>query len=328
MYENFYGLKTRPFQVVPDPAFMYWSEAHLMTFTMLRYGILSASPLTVITGDVGAGKTTLLRQLLEEFPDDLVAGLVSNIQSGKGELLEWALMAFEQPYHGLSHVERYDKFQRFVVETYASGKQVTLIVDEAQNLGVEQLEELRMLSNINAEKDQLLQIILVGQPELRELLARPELRQFSQRISSDFHLGSLTADEVYKYIERRLAVAGAEWEVFPQPTCDLIYHATQGVPRLINVLCDLCLVYGFSGDRQVIDEDILRELMSSMERNGIFNQFTPLGATPKLVDTGGPHPEPGAQTQIRRPKISEQALDAMDDIQGDGYDDTPLRGRT
>lgn len=285
MYEEFYGLKMRPFQVVPDPSFLYWSEAHLMTFTMLRYGILSASPLTVITGDVGAGKTTLLRQLLEEFPDDLVAGLVSNIQAGKGELLEWALMAFDQPYGDATHVQRFDRFQKFVIETYAAGKQVTLIVDEAQNLGIEQLEELRMLSNINAEKDQLLQIILVGQPELRELLAKPELRQFAQRITSDFHLGSLTSDEVHKYIERRLNIAGAGWEIFPPATCDLIYHATQGVPRLINVLCDLCLVYGFSADRNLIDTDILRELMSSMERNGIFNQFTPLGSAPKLVPT-------------------------------------------
>ena len=330
MYESFYGLKVRPFQVVPDPSFMYWSEAHLMAFTMLRYGILSASPLTVITGDVGAGKTTLLRQMLEEFPDDLVAGLISNLQADKGELLEWALLAFDQPYKGASHVERFDKFQTFVVETYASGKQVTLIVDEAQNLSVEQLEELRMLSNINAEKDQLLQIILVGQPELRNLLAQPELRQFSQRITSDFHLGALTSDEVHKYIERRLTLAGAEWEIFPPATCDLIYHATQGVPRLINVLADLCLVYGFSGDRKVIDEDILRELMSSMERNGIFNQFTPLGATPKLVPTGGPEPEPASQTgaPLRSTLATETSAEVRDHLAEGEIDDRPLRGLT
>ncbi|MBY8978144.1 AAA family ATPase [Rhodobacteraceae bacterium NNCM2] len=282
MYEEFYGLKERPFQVVPDPAFLYWSEAHLMAFTMLRYGVLSASPLTIVTGDVGAGKTTLLRQLLEEFPNDLVAGLISNIQPGKGELLEWALMAFEQPYGG-GHVERFQRFQDFVIDTYASGRQVALIVDEAQNLDTDQLEELRMLSNINAEKDQLLQIILVGQPELRELLARPELRQFAQRITSDFHLEALKGVEVHGYIERRLAIAGAEWEIFPAATTELIAHATRGIPRLINVLCDLCLVYGYASDRRVIDQDLLREFMASTERNGIFNQFTPLGSQPTLV---------------------------------------------
>ncbi|MEM6498812.1 MAG: AAA family ATPase [Pseudomonadota bacterium] len=286
MYEKFFGLTERPFQVIPDPSFLYWSEAHLMAFTMLRYGILSASPLTVVTGDVGAGKTTLLRQLLEEFPNDLTAGLISNLQSGKGELLEWALMAFEQPYHG-THVERFQRFQDYVIETYAAGKQVALIVDEAQNLDIGQLEELRMLSNINAEKDQLLQIILVGQPELREILAQPQMRQFSQRITSDFHLEALKAHEVQAYIERRLAVAGAQWEVFPPATAELVAHVTRGIPRLINVLCDLCLVYGFASDRKVIDTDLLRELMASTERNGIFNQFTPLSSQPTLVTTEG-----------------------------------------
>ncbi len=193
-------------------------------------------------------------------------------------------MAFDQPYDG-SHVARFKRFQDFVVRTYAEGKQVALIVDEAQNLGVEQLEELRMLSNINADRDQLLQIILVGQPELRELLARPELRQFAQRITSDFHIASLAAHEVQGYVQRRLEVAGGSSEIFPEATCELIHHATGGVPRLINVLCDLCLVYGFSGERAVIDEDILRELMSGIERNGIFAQFKPLSGSPTLVPT-------------------------------------------
>ena len=276
MYEDFFGLNAKPFQVSPDPAYIYWSKSHSMTIAMLRYGVLSASPLTVITGDVGAGKTTLLRQLLEEFPTDLAAGLVSNIQDGKGNLLEWVLMAFDQPYKDMTHVERFEAFQAFVIQTYAEGRQVALIIDEAQNLGVDQLEELRMLSNINAEKDQLLQIILVGQPELREVLNRNELRQFAQRITSDFHLSAIEPGEVHDYISRRLEVAGASWEIFPRETTALIYKITRGVPRLINVLCDLSLVYGFSGERKVIDEATLRELMEGVERNGIFNQFTTL----------------------------------------------------
>lgn len=291
MYETFYELDCKPFQMGPDPAFMYWSDAHLMAFTMLRYGLLSNSPITVITGDVGSGKTTLLRQLLDEFPRELVAGLISNIQKDRGELLEWILMAFGQSYDG-SHVQRFQRFQDFVLENYAAGRHVALIVDEAQNLGVAQLEELRMLSNINADKDLLLQIILVGQPELREKLTLPELRQFSQRITSDYHLRPLEVHEVRGYIERRLAVAGAEREIFPKAICELIAHATGGVPRLINVLCDLCLVYGYSGDRFVIDEDVLRDLMSGMERNGVFNQFTQLARTPKLVPTDASVEEP------------------------------------
>jgi type II secretory pathway predicted ATPase ExeA len=286
MYEEFFKLRVKPFQVSPDPAFLYWSDSHSMAFTMLRYGILNSSPITVITGEVGAGKTTLLRQLLQEFPNELVTGLISNIQPGRGELLEWILMAFDQHFDG-SHIHRFQRFQNFVIDCYASGKQVALIIDEAQNLGVEYLEELRMLSNINSDRDQLLQIILVGQPELRDMLHTMELRQFAQRISSDFHLSALGEDEVQKYIQRRLAVAGTEREIFPRATCDLIFHATGGVPRLINVLCDLCMAYGFSAERDVIDVDILRELMSGMERNRVFNQFASLNGPPKLVPTGG-----------------------------------------
>lgn len=282
MYEEFFGLKAKPFHVVPDPSFIYWSEGHLMAFTMLQYGIISGSPITVITGEVGTGKTTLLRQLLREFPTDLAAGLISNLQAGKGELLEWALMAFGAAFDG-SHVQRFQRFQDLLIANYASGKQVALIIDEAQNLGIEQLEELRMLSNINAEQDNVLRIILVGQPELRDLLSRPELRQFAQRITSDFHMNPLAAHDVQGYIQRRLSIAGANRTIFPAATCDLIFNATGGIPRLINVLCDLCLVYGFSADRDLIEEDIVRDLLSDMDRNGIFRQFNSLNVPPRLV---------------------------------------------
>ncbi len=293
MYEDFFGLTAKPFQVSPDPSFIFWSKSHSMTIAMLRYGLLSASPLTVITGEVGAGKTTLLRQLLEEFPKDLKVGLISNMQPDKGGLLEWALMAFEQPFSGASYVERFERFQRFIVEAYSEGQQVALIVDEAQNLGIDQLEELRMLSNINAEKDLLLQIILIGQPELREKLALPELRQFSQRITSDFHLETLTPDEIEPYIARRLEVAGASWRIFPLETCEKIFNVTRGVPRLINVLCDLCLVYAFSSERKVVDIETMRDLMGGIEKNGIFNQFSPMDNPQQQPEQAG-----GEQTRF------------------------------
>jgi len=276
MYEEFFGLTAKPFQVSPDPAYIFWSKSHTMTISMLRYGLLSASPLTVITGEVGAGKTTLLRQMLDEFPSDLRVGLISNMLPDKGGLLEWALMAFEQPFSGGDYVDRFHRFQSFVVGVYAEGQQVVLIVDEAQNLSVDQLEELRMLSNINADKNLLLQIILIGQPELRTKLSKPELRQFSQRITSDFHLETLSEEEVEPYIATRLEVAGATWRIFPAETCKKIYNATRGIPRLINVLCDLCLVHAFSSEKKVVDIDTMRDLMSGIDKNGIFNQFSPM----------------------------------------------------
>lgn len=280
MYETFYGLRARPFLTAPDPAFLYWSESHTMAFAMLRYGLMTRAPITVITGEIGAGKTTLLRRLLAEAPHDHVLGLVSNMQAGRGELLQWVMMALGQPLADEPYVRLFQRFQDFVVKTYAEGKRVTLIFDEAQNFPVEALEELRMLSNVNADGDELLQLVLVGQPQLRDLLRRPELVQFAQRISADFHLGALSAEEVERYIEHRLFVAGAGWRIFPAPVCALVHQATRGVPRLVNILCDLCLVYGFAAEAKVIDEALLREFLSGAQARGIYEQFAPLDPAP------------------------------------------------
>lgn len=284
MYESFFGLKERPFLTLPDPDFLFWSDNHIMAFTMLRYGVMTRAPLTVITGDIGAGKTTLLRKLLRELPENVTTGLVSNMQDGRGELLHWVMMALDQDFDAHEpYVTLFRRFQEFVINAYADDRRVLLIFDEAQNLSIASLEELRMLSNINSEKDELLQIVLVGQPELRELIARPELVQFSQRISSDFNLSSLSKTETIKYIRRRLTIAGATAEIFPTRTCELIHEATGGVPRLINILCDFCMLYGYSADRRVIDEDLLYEFLDSAKQRGIYNQFTPFRKTPQLV---------------------------------------------
>jgi type II secretory pathway predicted ATPase ExeA len=283
MYEEFYKLNERPFLTVPDPTFLYWAEAHTLAFTMLRYGLMSRAPITVITGEIGAGKTTLLRQLLREVPQGLTVGLVSNMQEARGNLLDWVMMSLGEELGEENYVVKFRRFQDHVVKCYAAGKRVVLIFDEAQNLRVDALEELRMLSNINADKDELLQLVLVGQPQLRELLARPELTQFTQRISSDFHLVAMETAEVEHYIQHRLQVAGASWRIFPPRTCMLIHLATRGVPRMVNILCDLCLVYGFSAGSKVIEESLLREFLSSAQRRGIYQQFAPLPETPTLV---------------------------------------------
>jgi type II secretory pathway predicted ATPase ExeA len=283
MYENFYNLRTRPFLTVPDPDVIYWSEEHVLTFTMMRYGLMHRAPITVITGEIGAGKTTLLRQLLREIPAELVVGLVSNMQDGQGKLLHWIMMALDQEIRDESYVMTFRRFQDFVIARYAEGKRVLLIFDEAQNLGVSALEELRMLSNINSDGDELLQLVLVGQPQLRDLLARPELVQFSQRISADFHLTPMSREEVAAYIHHRLQAAGASWRIFTDSTCELIHFATRGVPRLVNILCDLCMVTGFAADAKVIEEPLLRETLSSVQRRGIYQQFAKLPDAPTLV---------------------------------------------
>lgn len=283
MYEEFYRLTSRPFLTVPDPGFLYWSDSHSLAFTMLRYGLQSRAPITVITGEIGVGKTTLLRHLMNEIPEDLTVGLVSNMQAGRGELLHWVMMGLDQKFDDEPYVKLFRRFQDYVIECYAAGRRVVLIFDEAQNLDVASLEELRMLSNINSDKDELLQLILVGQPQLRDLLSRPELVQFAQRISSDFHLGPLNEEEVEAYIDRRLMLAGSSAKIFPTRTCELIYEATGGTPRLINILCDLLLMYGFSDERPTIEEELLREFLTGTKRRGIYTQFNALSGSPKLV---------------------------------------------
>src|SRR5262245_10546742 len=170
MYEAFYGLKKKPFAILPDPEFLYWAGPHSLAFAMLEYGITNHAGFTVITGEIGSGKTTLLRYLLEQLPKDISVAFVSNTQGDRGDLLQWIMMALRQDFEGVSYVGLYRRFEEFLLHQQAAGRRTVVIIDEAQNLGVKTLEELRMMSNVNAVNGELLQIILTGQPELKILL--------------------------------------------------------------------------------------------------------------------------------------------------------------
>ena len=270
MYEAFYGLREKPFSIQPDPDFLYFSKRHAMAYSMLQYGIQNRAGFTVICGEIGSGKTTLIRHLLNSLGQELTVGLVYNTHQDIDDLLEWIMLAFGQPYDGMTPVARYDAFQRFLIQEYAAGRRSVLIVDEAQNLSMGALESLRMLSNINADKDQLLQIILVGQPQLREMLQKPELRQFAQRVGVDFYLPPLTAPEVAQYVRHRLHVAGRDDPLFTDDALTLIAQATGGVPRSINILCDMALVYGFGGDVQTIDATLVHEVLADRRNFGVL----------------------------------------------------------
>ncbi|MGB0661711.1 MAG: ExeA family protein [Mangrovicoccus sp.] len=262
IYNQFFGFSERPFTLVPDPDFLYWSKDHRLAFTMLEYGVMTRAPITVITGEVGAGKTTLLQYLLRSLSEDIVTGLISNAQGGRGELLQWILHSLGVNFDAkLSYVELFTLLQDFVLESYARGGRVVLIIDEAQNLNVETLEELRMLTNINSNKDELLQLILVGQPELRELIQRPELRQFAQRVGASFHIKPMSADTMSAYIQHRLQLAGGHGGEFSMEAMDRIFDLTDGVPRLVNQLCDLCLVYAFSAESHIVDAETVEAVV-------------------------------------------------------------------
>ncbi len=274
MYEEFYGLTEKPFSIQPDPSFLYWGRGHRLAYAMLEYGVVNQAGISVITGEVGCGKTTLIHRLLEQLSDTHTVALLSNIQQGRGDLLSWVLMGFGEPFAGKTHVELFALLQQFFIREYSRGKRAVLIIDEAQNLSVDMLEELRMLSNINAGKDQLLQLILVGQPQLKDLLSRPDMLQLAQRIGSDFHLSPLSRDEVHSYIDTRLTIAGARRRIFSDAAMDLIAEQSRGVPRVINIIADTALVYAFSAQDDVVGEETIRSVIRDKLDYGVFGLAT------------------------------------------------------
>jgi type II secretory pathway predicted ATPase ExeA len=252
MYEKFFGFSVRPFQMAPDPQFLFLSAQHRAALLQLEYAMTHDAPFCLITGEIGSGKTTLIRHLLNKTESTLTVGLINNTSRDIRQLMQWVSLAFDLPFEGRSEVGLRKQFEEFLIREYAAGRRCVLIVDEAQNLGRRNLEELRLLSNINADQDLLLQTILVGQPELRGLLADPRLQQVAQRISVEFHIGALSAEEAGHYIRHRLRIAGGPLSTFSSNAVRLIYLRSEGVPRLINRICDLSLVHAFSlGERRV-----------------------------------------------------------------------------
>lgn len=262
IYTEHFGLKSRPFTLVPDPEFIYWSPGHRRAYTMLEYGLLTRAPITLITGEIGSGKTTLLRHLLNTLDGNTRIGLVSNAQGSRSELLRWVLMSLGQTADPeATYVDLFEIFQNYLIQEYALGNRVVVIFDEAQNLSRKSLEELRMFTNINSSKDELLLLVLVGQPELRDMISKPSLRQLAQRIASSFHLGAMDAETVHAYIGHRLLTAGAPRNLFHRTACDLIYKNTGGVPRLVNQLCDLAMVYAFTANQKTVTERTVQNVL-------------------------------------------------------------------
>lgn len=267
LYANFFGLSDRPFTLLPDPAFLFWTPAHRRAYTILEYGILSRAPITLITGEIGSGKTTLVHHLLKNIDENVTIGLISNAQGGRGELLQWVLnaLAVESPPDA-SYVQRFQQLQDFLIAEYAEDRRVILIFDEAQNLSTESLEELRMLTNINANKDELIQLILVGQPELRDVIRGSGMRQLAQRVSASFHLPAMDPTTVRQYIRHRLRTVGGSGSEFTTAACLLVHEMSGGVPRLVNQLCDVAMVYAWSGEEKIVTEETIRQVVA----DGIF----------------------------------------------------------
>ncbi|MEJ6008013.1 XrtA/PEP-CTERM system-associated ATPase [Paucibacter sp. AS339] len=271
MYEAFYGLSSKPFQLSPDPNFYFGSKQHRRAKAYLDYGVLRNDGFIVITGEIGAGKTTLLRGLLDSLNrSNVVIGNLVTTQLDAEDTLRMVGSAFGVRVKDLPKSEVLMTLEAFFVSQTSQGKRCLLIVDEAQNLTARAVEELRMLSNFQFSNQSLLQTFLVGQPEFRGILQRPEMEQFRQRVAATCHIGPLDEDETQRYIEHRLKCAGSTGKpTFASDAFPAIFRASQGIPRRINSLCDRLLLLGFMGNKTHLAladvEEALRDIAQEIE---------------------------------------------------------------
>ena len=267
MYREYFGLKETPFSIAPDPHYFYMSEGHREALAHLVYGINSDGGFVLLTGEVGTGKTTVCRCLLEQIPENCEIAFILNPKMTVVELLATICDEFGITYpNETPSIKSYvSRINDFLLDVHEKGKRAILIIEEAQNLSVEVLEQIRLLTNLETNQRKLLQIIMLGQPELREILAQPQLRQLSQRITARYHLGPLPKNEIATYVNHRLAVAGLiRGDLFPAPVLDLLYRLTGGVPRLINVICDRALLGAYVQGKGHVDKQTLRTAASEV----------------------------------------------------------------
>lgn len=270
MYTEFYKLKARPFQLSPDPRFFFEAKPHKKALAYLTYGISQCEGFIVITGEIGAGKTILVEHILSTFVGkNVIAAKVVTTQVNADDLLRMVATAFDVPQEGADKATLLRRMESFLTDCHRTNRTVLLFVDESQNLPHSALEELRMLSNMQAGGRSLLQIYLLGQPEFRRTIARKSLEQLRQRVITSFHLQALDSDETRQYIEHRLRLVG--WDDDPSITAEafkMIFDATGGVPRKINLLCDRLLLLGFLEEKHEIDGEIVKEVVLDMHTEG------------------------------------------------------------
>lgn len=269
MYLNFFGLNEQPFQLTPDSHFLYLSDSHMRAKAYMDYTVWKRDGFVVITGEVGAGKTTLIHKLLSEVQDDVKLIRIFQTQLNETEFLQAMLVELGFDPAKLKDngkVELINLLNTYLLESYRCGKHVVLVVDEAQNLSPKVLEEIRLLSGLEPDKEKILNVILVGQPELNDTLSRPDMEQLVQRIRLRFHVGALDMEETWKYVMHRLMVAGAdEGAIFNRDVLPLIYEYTGGIPRKINILCDTALICAFADSVKHVDATVMNEAISELQ---------------------------------------------------------------
>ncbi|MEK6801207.1 MAG: AAA family ATPase [Nitrospirota bacterium] len=270
MYKEFYRLHSKPFSLLPDSECLYLGSTHRTAYSLLEYGLLTEAPFMVLTGDPGTGKTSLLQKLIADTRDAYSIGFLTNARYDVDYLLPWILLALGLNHTQLDPVEAQHLFATFLAQEATRRRRVVLIMDEAQNLGVKLLEELRLLSNLNQDKTLQLQIILSGQPDLQTLLRRVDMTQFAQRVVVDYHLQPFTEEDVAHYIRYRVQLAGGTRPLFSAPACTLTYRLSQGNPRLINQVCEMALTYGYAKQAPRITAKLLAQAALDRRKNRIL----------------------------------------------------------
>jgi general secretion pathway protein A len=297
MYERFYNLRERPFALSPDPEYLYLSRVHREALDSIRYGIESRAGFIVITGEIGAGKTTLLQTLMHRLDDRTIVARIVNTTLEPRELLEAIALDFGLEVTGLSKPALLRDLGHFLVQQRTRGRRPLVMIDEAQNLSIQALEEVRLLSNLETEESKLLQILLVGQPNLRDTIASPAVEQFRQRVAVSYHLTPLDAPETAAYINTRLERAAVGTPLrFPPDVTALVHQASRGLPRIINVVCDAALVFGYAEERRQIDVPLICEVIRELETTGIL-PMTP--GAPVASSTGSETSAPAAEVSTR-----------------------------
>ncbi|MGW8188443.1 MAG: ExeA family protein [Desulfobacterales bacterium] len=264
MYESFYGFREKPFQISPDPSFLYLSPNHNHALQYLEYGIERNIGIILLSGEVGSGKTTLIQYLRQQLGRHLEIAVITNTNLSANDLISYVLIELNIQPDANSKALNINLFKAYLKSLDAEGRRLVLIIDEAQNLPREALEEIRMLSNFQADDGLPLQIFLIGQPELRTILKSPGMHQLRQRIAVNYHLNGLNREETQKYIEYRQQKAGRATNLFTNAAVDRIYQTTSGIPRSINILCDSSLLFGFAEEVDTIDDGVINSVMNEL----------------------------------------------------------------
>ncbi len=266
MYEKFYGLKEKPFEITPDPKYLYLSESHKEALAYLTYAVKERKGFTVVTGEVGTGKTTLVQTLLSKLDGQARTAYLFNPMMGSTDFLHYICQDLGMRSQKKSKGQYLSQLHKFLMACYSRNENVVLIIDEAHKLDPKLLEEVRLLTNLETAKSKLLQVILIGQPELDGVLEDPQFRQLKQRVSLRYHIVPLDKEDTKKYIKRRLRIAGAfDHNIFTPKALNKIYQHTQGIPRLINIICDNALLTGYASDQKMIGRKIVDEVVHNLD---------------------------------------------------------------